>query len=573
MNKRAILLGIIIGIIIVCIFFWSFIFHLNKPLSLKYGDELQVDFILKNNMDTILSGKLSDLPNLPMFYGFNNSLFYSNHFILQSISAIPIYLLTDRNIFLTFNLYVLITAFASFFSMYLFLLYLTKKPTSSIIGSIIFTLNPFIINAVPDSLELFTLIWTPLVFLFFERALDNKDSRSCFLFFLFLGFRLLSTFYYFSFLTVILPIYAVVRFIQKKSKLEFWFNKGTFLGLSLLIIIFAIKAYLYFQAGTEISFERDLSSMAKFYSPYIANWFFMPPRNILYGQIGEKVWQEAPAFFSVNGIDNLSFFWGFIPLILFIMSFRIFKNHKNRNYWLICTGLLILSLIFSFGPKIQITSYLNLPGLYTLLYKINPLFLPLRVPARFAMMVFFFLAIVISITLKEIMTKMNKKMSIVLAIILVCAILFEYWVKPFEFTRISDQRKKFYLFLKNQKHIKVIVDLPIGNRLGSYNQYSRTETLDSHYLFWQMLHGKKILNGYSSYLPERYVIRANFLSDGFPTKEKIELLRNWKVDAIILHKDEFIFPEHFSNIKSGLENLGFTSIAKTERVILFDITK
>jgi hypothetical protein len=576
MTKQKIIIGALASIFISLFFLNSIVLNIDKPFSSNYHDQYQVNFILKNNMDKILAGDFSEIPNLPIFYGFKNSLFFSNHFLPQSILALPIYLLTNKNIILTFNIYLLLTIMASFFSMYLFAFYLTKRIIPSLVASTIFVFNPFVSYSIPDSLELFTLQWMPLIFLYLEKSLDKKDSRSCFLFFLFLTLKLLSSYYYLVFMTVFLPIYAVVRFIQKKSKFQFILNKGTAIGMTLLLLVFIVDLLIYKNSTVYFSYVRDLTYMAGYYSMYIANWFFMPERNLLYGSLGEKALSAAPAFFSFTGIDGVSFFWGFTAIVLFIVSFRVFKNHPLKNIWKLFLVLLILSFILSLGPIVQITRYFGFfPGLYYIFNFLDPLFGPLRLPTRFAIKVFFFLSIIIALTVKEIISKYTIKKQILLGSLLIGLILIEYWVVPYQFTSISKENKRFYSFLKDQDSIKVIVDLPIGNRVENINdnpkdQSLRMEEVDSHYLFWQMWHGKKLLNGYSSYLPDVYKERARIITKS-PTEEKLRLLRSCGVDAIVLHKDEFNIPGEYDKIKSNLISLKIPLMTSTDNLSLFNI--
>lgn len=67
--------------------------------------------------------------------------------------------------------------------------------------------------------------------------------------------------------------------------------------------------------------------------------------------------------------------------------------------------------------------------------------------------------------------------------------------------------------------------------------------------------------------------RALVLSVNFPTEEKLNLLRKWGVDAIVLHRDEFPKPQEYDRIKKSLITLGIPLVRSTDTLSLFDLAK
>lgn len=571
------LLGIFSGIFFTAVFLYSLILNITKPVGFIYIDAHHVNFILKHNIEVFSSGNWKELTTLPMFYGIKNSLFFTDHYLFPSLVALPLYLLF-KDIILVANLLTVGTIFASFFSMYALAFHFTKRVWPSIIAATIYVFNPFITNWIPEYLLLYSLQWIPLIILFFEKSLKSPTRKNTFSFFLFLTLQLLSSsLYYSAFLTVILPLYMVIRFWQKKIFPAKLCNWGTLTGLVLFGLVTILDAYLYLQVFSQEPINRSLAIAEYFYSAWIANWFFTVPSNLIYGSLRERVISLAPNFFPYNNLEQ-SLFWGLTPFFIFLLSFFILKKSAYRKIWLLFLGLLIVSLLLSLGPRIHLTTQLSLPGPYLLIYKLNPLFSFLRVPARFALFVFFFLALIVALTIKEISKKLTHQKVLLLGTVTLFLILVEYANRPFEFTQIPPQTKKFYQFLEEQKNIKVILDLPISNRIPNILPSARAETLDAHYLFWATtLHSKKLFNGYSSFIPAKYFQRAYLLSIDFPTSAKLTLLKIWGVDGIVLHEDEFKSRQDFDKIKNGLIKLDVPQIVSanppTGELILFDLTK
>ena len=149
-------------------------------------------------------------------------------------------------------------------------------------------------------------------------------------------------------------------------------------------------------------------------------------------------------------------------------------------------------------------------------------------------------------------------------------LLVEYSIKPYEFLPIDVQTRSFYEKVR-ESGTKVLVDLPLGNRLPPGAPGSRLEDLDARYLLWSLYHGKPLLNGYSGYMPESYLRGNASLSVRFPTGDKVNMLRETGVDGIISHKDEWEDPRSFDDVSQGLEELGARLQFQTESLRYYQI--
>jgi hypothetical protein len=96
------------------------------------------------------------LSTLPMFYGFQNSLFFSDHHFIHAVIALPLFLMT-KDIIITSNLLIISTLLMSLTAMYTLCYFFTKHVLPSVLGAIVFVLNPFILARFPDQLILLSL--------------------------------------------------------------------------------------------------------------------------------------------------------------------------------------------------------------------------------------------------------------------------------------------------------------------------------------------------------------------------------------------------------------------------------
>lgn len=378
----------------------SLVFNIDKPLSLLHGDAFLVNFILKHWMDVIYSGRWGSLATLPMFYGFTGSLFYTDHHLIQVLVALPFFIAT-KNIITTSNLVIVTTVVLSLVSMYLFTWYMTSNKIASVLASIVFVLNPFIMARFPDQLILFSLQWISLIFLFFERSLKKPTNANLFFFFFFLSIQLLSSLYYSVFLTAILPLYAGIRLVQEKPVFGKFLGIGAALGFTLFTVTSALSAWFYYGVFSKYPIGRTLEGTVV-YSARVSDWFFTSEFNLLYGGLKEKFEQLFPNVVRRGIYSEQNLFWGVVPIVLFVISFRLLRKSLYKKLWAASLVVLVVSLLLSLGPEIILSDRLQFPGPYRLLYFINPLFHFLRTPARFGVFTFFFLSLIIGLTWTEV---------------------------------------------------------------------------------------------------------------------------------------------------------------------------
>ena len=287
-KSSAIIQALLISLFFTFIFTYSFFFNISTPIEYVHSDTFHVTLTLKHYMDTVFNDNWKNILTMPMFYGFKDSLLYSELFIMEAIMALPIYAVF-KDIIITFNILAILTIYLSFLSMFIFVKYATKKTLPAILASIIYVFNPFVIGHFPDNLHYYSLEWIPLIFLFFEKSLARPNNKNEFLFFVFLTCQLLTTLTFGALLTVILPLYAFIRIwqlgsIKKISDIKKYITIGAIIGVLLFGIttIGINKTYdLYFE-GKGLS--RNLDETAAF-SPWVSDLFFVSPNNIMYGGI------------------------------------------------------------------------------------------------------------------------------------------------------------------------------------------------------------------------------------------------------------------------------------------------
>ncbi len=566
--------GIGISLLIVGIFLYSFILHIGEPLSLIHNDAFQTQFILKHYADVVKTGNWKSITNLPMLYGYPDALLLNEHFIVQAVIAVPIYLLSG-NVNLMYSVTAIAVLIFSFWAMYLLALHVTHNVWAAIVSSIVYVLNPFVFARFPDHLNLVTLGFIPLIILFIEKSFEKPTAKRVFLVFLFITFQILCSWYYAAFLTVVLPIYIVIRLYQRRSAILPYINRGLIAGVILLgLVSFGTwKLYTPLLNG----YKENSQQEQLFYTVFAAwptDWLFTAPNNVIYGQVRQTVASKYPNLVHKGNASEENLFWGIVPLILFLLSFSIVRQSKKyRSIWIVETILLVLSFLLSFGPVIRFTSTVSIPNIYNFFERIDPILSFTRVTARWAVFVFFFLALIVGETVEVLVNNKRVKKAWAVGALVVVAILLDYWNSPMTFMTIGQSTVQFYNKVKNDAAIHVLLDLPIGNKLPAGSSGARAEYLDAHYMFWaSSLHGKALFNGYTAFMPLTYYEVADELSTAPLTSESVSWLASNGIDAIVLHRDEYPYQGDYFTQRATLRLLKVPMKYSTDSLALFDIT-
>jgi hypothetical protein len=284
---------------------------------------------------------------------------------LQSVVLYPfsaIYLLFNFDF--AFNLFIVLHIFLGGVFFYLLMRDLAFRHISALISGIVFMFSGYLIAVINLTTTLAAAIWFPLVFLFFNRALNQRRySGNLILAGIFLGFMFLGGEPTPMFATLmILGLYSMMHVFVKRGQILK--TAGIFIALvTIFILLFSFQIFPF------IEFIR-LSSRTQTDFEMASHWSF-PPQDIInfimpffYGTL--QFQEQTPL-----RQDWLLFsYLGIVSLILFLFAF-IFRKDK---YSLFFRFVFIIGLIFIYG---------RFTPIYHLIYKIIPGFNFIRYPIKF----------------------------------------------------------------------------------------------------------------------------------------------------------------------------------------------
>jgi hypothetical protein len=220
--------------------------------------------------------------------------------------------------------------------------------------------------------------------------------------------------------------------------------------------------------------------------------------GVMINFMGVTQMKMAPlSWFLPPKIKNFTDEWGISSLIgmwtLFVLIF--FPFHLFHRYFICLT---LLGVVLSFGPLFIYQDLYLGKGLYYLLYEYFPGFKAFRAPYRFAVLYLFGVSILASIGMynffKILRSRAIQTFAVVFSLLLV---LFEYFntnTKPISSDPSYRPIPKVYQWLSEIEGDFGIIHLPI----------SKTPTQDAQLMYWSTFHWKKLVSGYSGYIPKSY---------------------------------------------------------------------
>lgn len=552
--------------VLTLLWYWPLLFHLYDPVSLEYPDTHLAYFIFDHYQRIVISGDWGNVLTLPMFYGYEKSLLFSEHLFGPALIVVPLSLIFKSTIAAT-NFFVLLVSVVSFLSMYVYARSVTRRVFPSMVASLIFAFSPYVTSRTPAQVNLYTILCIPLLFFALDRWIDKPTNGRALLFFILSIAQVITGQNYAVYLFVLLVLYGLLRLRFDLRAYVACVNRGAVLGMVLLVSIALSTAVLYGSVkGT--SFIRPASLNEQF-STRPADILLSAPRDsTLYGWL--RPWAERlmPTIVSYETLTEGSVFVGLLPLILLVIGVVVIVKHRKAGIvWII---MMLMSLALSFGPRIFLTDTYALPGLHGIVSQVYPLLGYFRAPERFAVFYYLFLALICSIGLKT-LTERKSSFAAVIGIFFILGIIMEYHKVPLQFTTVGDDLRQIYKEMDQRDDMSVILELPIGNNIIQ-KPFARSILLDTHYLLWAtLLHNKKLVNGYSGTVPRTYYDMASALSIHFPTKEKLEQLHTAGVKGIMVHRDEYQEAGDYERVLSDMEILGVRIIARTQETVLYDM--
>lgn len=333
---------------------------------------------------------------------------------------------------IAFNWIIILHFFLAGFFFYLLLRDLKTSHFASLVSGLIFMLSGLLLSLHSTLNCLLSIIWTPLIIMFFNRAIKKPGFKNEILTAIFSTISFLG-----GGLEIVYGNFLILLFITIFSKNGMTGFKSLFKTIVFFIISSAIQLipflelYKYSIRGTGLSYTE--ATTWSFSPKDIVLFFFTDPYGYFLKQ--EKYWENQCWFKTL--------YTGSSP---FILSFFYFRFNKKRGLYLF---LIILSIFIALGRYNPI---------YNLIYRFIPFFKGLRYPVKFIYIFIITLTITAGLGCQTVLERqISKRLFLILSLITSIAwlivILFQTQIGLFLKTKGIDFPNWNYIFI-NLHHLK-----------------------------------------------------------------------------------------------------------------------
>ncbi|MCO6495037.1 MAG: hypothetical protein J5I91_05070 [Bacteroidetes bacterium] len=429
----------------------------------------------------------------------------------SNITIVSLLNLIVNNPILSINIALLISfalsGLGAFFLTYRF----TESFWGALLGGFIFSFAPYKVSHLVSHYNLMLTAVIPFFVINFNRAFEFESGRFlpkkiyfkwvvvCFL----LGFVGLLSDYYTTFFML---YYAGIVWIYNAwiSGKTIHLNRKTVLKSLVVIVIIHI---LLQQA------KLNLDDNGAFWLGGNVIDFFVPSHNSLWFG-GQWLQNFKDSFHPEKGSVEYEMFLGWTLIV--VLFYVWYKTGKNQFQFSMTTFTALIFLAICV-PAVRVFNIFlfNMP---TASLHFIPFFNHIHVPTRFVVMACLFLPIIIVHYFK------NHSYSHYFFAILLSVLFVEYYPKPY--STLSERDVPDWVYELKESDAELVIPVPTGLRDG----IKGFGYFNSNQLFYQTIHGKTILGGYLSRLPEStfeyYRDSLGLDANGYPTEKTYKMFPN-----------------------------------------------
>lgn len=466
---------------------WPLVLNLSSTLFGDYGDSRGGVWLLWCGLNGILDGPINQMVaapfGVPANYGYNQPVVEW----MQKLFAI------FSNEIAAYNLVIVFAFPLTAIATYLFIDSLLQNKSAAFFGGLIFGFCPGAVMQAAGGHAAFAFnVFIPV---FMLALFYNRTQRTLFSA-LYVGasFALITlTALYFGYFAIYIAIYFVF-FDLLSSKGE---GSGPILRNYFYAAIFAAVLILPFEYG-EIYHQitssanalktagriRDLGELVAYSS---RPWDFFIP-SIDHPILGRYFYEFVRSHLHGSNVFEQTLYLGMVPLVFLLTGVVLAIRNKfvirQRMYFLFFTFGALLMYFLSLPPHINVGA-IQVPTLSFFAHKIAPMF---RVYARFGILVNFFVACAVAVTLAHLYQSMKRSHYFAMLMVLLPLLVFEYWSIPFNYGLSVARPPEVYRWLAQQPGDFIVAEYPMMNS---------DEAAFLTYLFWQRIHKKRLANGAS----------------------------------------------------------------------------
>jgi hypothetical protein len=251
-------------------------------------------------------------------------------------------------------------------------------------------------------------------------------------------------------------------------------------------------------------------------------WDYLLP-SIDHPMLGRFIENFIRKHLHGSNTGEQTLYLGAVPLSLFFVGLILAIKHKfsprHRGYFLFYAAAAFWMCFISLPPYIPLGRF-RIPLVSYFAYRIAPMF---RVYSRFGILVNFFVACGAATTLAHLSGVMTRKRYLVMLAVLFPILIFEYWGVPPDSLSVSNPPEVY----------QWLAGIPGDFIIAEYPMMDNDEAAFTSYLFWQRIHGKRMVNGAGPAMGAAWDFSQKVKNPATP--EALRTLKTAGVEYLIIH--------------------------------------
>ena len=455
-----------------------------------------------------------DVFNANIFHPAENTLAYSDHFLLQAFALAPLYAVTG-NAVLCYNMLVILSIALSGLAMHALARAVTGSTAAAFIAGLAWACWPYR-TAHLLHIQLQALYFMPLALLYLHKVAAGRRWRDAFALGAVTALQAIASVYYGVMTAVALGIasLALAGATGQWRSRRFWTRVAV--AMVVAIALAAPMLVRYARSQQAEGFGRTLYEASN-HSAAARSYAQVPPSNLVYGATGLLA-PRAPRAGARDrsGVEHY-LFPGFVLLALAVLGVARHWVSDRRALARSCVALVIVGIVLSLGPE-------GFRGLYAALHDNVFGFQAIRAPARFAVVAMLGLCLLAGLGVRSAIAKppalaggWPPAKAGGFAVLLAAFVFVEYLNAPLPLAPAPPRSTPIGVWLRDAPEPGAVVHLPVTIDIG--NTPFMVESLE---------HGRPIVNGYSGQRPAFYSAVVDALSD-MPGAEALATLKELDV--------------------------------------------
>ena len=457
--------------------------------------------------------------NANIFYPAENTLAYSDHFLLQSFALAPLYALTNDAV-LCYNVLVVGSIALSGLAMHALARAVTGSQAAAYVAGLAWACWPYR-TAHLLHIQLQALYFMPLALLCLHKVAAARRWRDALALGVVTALQAIASVYYGVMTAVVVSVGACALAIgtgQWRSR-RFWIRVAV---AGLVALVLAAPLLLpYLRSQQAEGFGRTLFEASN-HSAGAESYVQVPPSNFLYGMTGLLGPRSSRVGLrDRSGVEHY-LFPGFVLLALAVFAAIAHWRSDQRVLARSSVALVIVGVVLSFGPE-------GFRALYASLHDNVFGFQAIRAPARFAVVAMLGMCLLAALATAKAAASAGGRAAVAWwpsakaggFAILISALMLEYLNAPLPLAAAPQRSTQVGAWLRDAPEPGAVVYLPLT-----------IDIENTPFMVQSLEHGRPIVNGYSGQRPAFYSAVVDALVD-MPGAEALATLKELDVRFLV----------------------------------------